>query len=73
MAIPKGHTRKKEDVQPRPWPLSVGLASVFVAVALVLSATINPLFGRSVHWDWAAGLSAVLLVVLATAVRRRWV
>ena len=73
MAIPKGQTRKKEDTRPRPWPLSVGLASVFVAVALVLSATIKPLFGPSVHWDWAAGLSALLLVLLATAVRRRWV
>ena len=72
MAI-QGQTRKKEDTQPRPWPLSVGLASLFVAVALVLRATINPLFGRSVHWDWAAGLAAVLFIALTAAVRRRWV
>ena len=73
MAMEKGQTQKKDAVRLRPWPLAVGVASVFVAAALVLSATINPLFGRSVHWDWAAGLSAVLLVLLATAVRRRWV
>ena len=47
----------------------------FIGVSLVvtLSAVINPLFGRYVHWDWMAVVAPVLFLSLAVALRRRWI
>lgn len=60
-------------MSPRAWRFSLLIAAAVVGAGLVLSATINPLLGRQVHWDWAAGLSAVSFVFLALAIRLRWV
>ena len=49
------------------------MAAVLVGVGIFLSAVINPLFGRYVHWDWMAVLAPVLFIVAVAAVRRRWV
>ena len=57
----------------RSWTVSLGAAVALVGIAVVLSATVNPLFGRSVHWDWMAGLAPTLFVFLALSLRRRWV
>ncbi len=57
----------------RTWALSLFWAALVVGVAIVASATINPLFDRSVHWDWMAGVAPVGFVALALAFRRRWV
>ena len=57
----------------RGWGISLGLAVVIVSAGIGLSAVINPLLGRYVHWDWMAVLAPTLLVVLAIALRRRWV
>ncbi len=57
----------------RPWTSSFGLALLIVVVGVALSSAVNPILGRTIHWDWTAALSSVLLVVLAVAVRRRWV
>ena len=57
----------------RTWPVSLFWAALFVGVAIVASATINPLFGRFVHWDWMAGIAPVGFVTMALAFRRRWV
>ncbi len=57
----------------RTWALSLFWAAVVVGVAIVASATINPLFGRFVHWDWMAGVAPVGFVTMALAFRRRWV
>jgi hypothetical protein len=57
----------------RGWGISLGLAVVIVGAAIGLSAVINPLLGRYVHWDWMAFLAPTLLVALAIALRRRWV
>ena len=57
----------------RTWAFSLFWAALVVGVAIVGSATINPLFGRFVHWDWMAGVAPVGFVVLAVAFRRRWV
>ena len=57
----------------RSWAVSLFWAAVFVAVAIVASATINPLFERSVHWDWMAGVAPAGFIALALAFRRRWV
>ena len=58
---------------PRSWVVSASWAAVFVGVGIALSATINPLFGRYVHWDWMAGLAPTLFALATVALRRRWV
>jgi hypothetical protein len=57
----------------RGWMASLVLAGAIVAVGIGLSAVINPLLGRYVHWDWVAVLAPTLLIALTIALRRRWV
>ena len=57
---------------PRSWAVSLFIATAIVGVAIILSATINPLFGRSVHWDWMAVLAPAGFVALTIAFRRGW-
>ncbi len=57
----------------RSWAFSLFWAAVVVGAAIVASATINPLFGRFVHWDWMAGVAPVGFISLALAFRKRWV
>jgi len=57
---------------PRSWPLAFGLALVLVGALVALSATINPLLGRYLHWDRILVGAPVGLVALALALRRRW-
>lgn len=57
----------------RPWTASLVRAAILVGLALLLSAAINPLLGRRVHWDWTAPLGVALFLLLAVALRRRWV
>ncbi len=56
----------------RSWPVVLAWAGALVGGTVILSAVVNPLFGRYVHWDWMAGLAPVLFVVLAVSLRRRW-
>ncbi len=58
---------------PRSWMSSLMWAVAIVGISIVASATINPLFGRYVHWDWMAGVAPVSFAILAIAFRRRWV
>ena len=44
-----------------------------MGIGIGLSAVINPLLGRYVHWDWMAVLAPALFVALAVSLRRRWV
>ena len=62
---------KKQGESPRGWPASLIWAAVIVGVSIGLSATVNPLFGRYVHWDWMAGVAPVSFVILLLAFRRR--
>ena len=64
--------KAKERANPRTWRVSLFWAAAVVGVSIVASATINPLFGRFVHWDWMAGVAPVGFVALALAFRRRW-
>jgi hypothetical protein len=57
----------------RNWGVSLAVAAIAVAVLIAISATVNPLFGRYVHWDWMAGVAPVSFTALALAIRRRWV
>ena len=58
---------------PRGWAYSLLWALLIVGLSIVASATINPLFGRAVHWDWMAGVAPVGFVLVTLAFRRRWV
>ena len=57
----------------RSWIVSIPVAAVLVGVGVFLSAVINPLFGRYVHWDWMVILVPILFIAAVAAVRRRWV
>ncbi|MDA0768854.1 MAG: hypothetical protein O2821_01360 [Chloroflexi bacterium] len=57
----------------RGWLVSLIWATVVVGVSIILSATVNPLFERYVHWDWMAFIAPVSFVLLTLAFRRRWV
>ncbi len=59
-------------VEPRSWVISVIVAAVILAITLTLSATINPLFGRAVHWDWVAGIAPVAFLAVLLSTRNRW-
>ena len=73
MSGPSRSVRKSRILQPRGWAFSVVWAFVLVGVSIAISASVNPLFGRAVHWDWMAVLAPTLLVGLILAFRRRWV
>ena len=64
---------KRTPVGKRSWKASLAAAAAIVGVSILLSATVNPLFGRYVHWDWMAVAAPTLVVALAVALRRRWV
>lgn len=57
----------------RAWRPSLMRAAILVGAAVALSAVVNPLLDRSVHWDWMAGLASTLFVVASVAFRLRWV
>jgi len=69
----KGNSAAKNQVlAKRSWPRSVAVSVGVVGLGIAISATVNPMFDRAVHWDWMAGLVPVLLVGLAVALRNRW-
>ena len=57
----------------RSWLVSLVWACVLVGGSVILSAVINPLFGRYVHWYWMAGLAPALFIAIAAGLRWRWV
>ena len=65
--------KKGQQTDPRPWSFSLALSAIIVALSIVASATINPLFGRSVHWDWVAVIVPVSVILMTLAFRRRWI
>ncbi len=69
----KGGRRAGPTGRMRSWVVSLAWAAAIVGVAVAVSAVINPALGRSVHWDWMAGLASTLFAALSIALRRRWV
>lgn len=69
----KGPERGKADTAAkRGWTASILFSVAVVGVGMAISATVNPLFGRAVHWDWMAVLAPALFVALTMALRNRW-
>ena len=62
----------EEAPEKRGWAWSVAVSFAVVGVGIAISATVNPLFDRAVHWDWMAVLAPALLIGLAVALRNRW-
>ena len=56
----------------RSWRAAIAISVPVLAGAIVVSATLNPLIGRAVHWDWMAVAAPVLFVVMVIALRKRW-
>ncbi len=57
----------------RSWSVALLWAGALVGGSIILSAVVNPLFGRYVHWDWMAVLAPTLFVLITLSLRRRWV
>ena len=68
-----GRKAGRDKPRKRGWLVSLAWAGALVGGVIVLSAVVNPLFGRYVHWDWMAVLAPTLFVVLTLAFRWRWV
>ena len=65
--------KSAEQLIPRGWAFSLFWAAAIVGVSIIASAAINPLFDRSVHWDWMAVLAPAGFIALTLAFRKRWV
>jgi len=61
------------NVTQRSYLASAVWALIAVGITVVLSAVINPLLGRVVHWDWMAVAAPALFLAVAVALRRRWI
>ena len=53
--------------------MALAVAGALVGAAIVLSAVVNPLFGRFVHRDWMAVLAPTLFGFFSLSLRHRWV
>ena len=57
----------------RSWKTSSILGIATVGVGVLPSATVNPLPGRQVSWDWMAGLVPIMLIVIVLTLRNKWI
>lgn len=69
MPVPEAHHLTPSQ---RSWPWSIVVATLVVAALIILSALVNPLLGRYVHWDRIFIGGPVALLGLSVALRRRW-
>lgn len=63
----------RNDGEPRPWLQVAVWSLVAVAVLVAGSALINPLLGRYIHWRRIDVGAPIAYLVLALALRKRWV
>lgn len=69
---PSGKLDRQEPAR-RSWMAAVAISGAVTAVGVALSATLNPMLGRAVHWDWMAVAAPSVFMLLALALRKRWV
>ena len=55
----------------RSWVVAILVAALLSTWSVSMSAVINPLFGRYVHWNPMAVLAPALVFVTVGSVRRR--
>ena len=76
MEVEEEETRSGPSQRPgrgkRSWRAAIAVSGPVLAAVIVVSATVNPLIGRAVHWDWMAVAAPLLLVALVVALRNRW-
>jgi len=65
-----GQQIRKSD---RKWTEAILSAAVLVVIATAASALINPLLGRTMHWNIVAVLMPSLFVLFALLFKKRWV
>ena len=63
--------RKAIELSERTWGSAAWLALAIVTIATVASAVINPLLGRSVHWDIRAMLMPAIFVAFTVLFKKR--
>lgn len=66
-------SEQPQAVRRRTWASALLTAAAIVAVATAASALINPLLGRTVHWNIVAVLMPSLFVFFTLAIKNRWV
>ena len=73
MSKPNGEREEKAEAgeagSRQRWRVRLAAAALVVGASVSISAVLNPVIGRTVHWDWAAALASVLLVALTLALR----
>ena len=56
----------------RSWPAASAISVAVIGLGIAISATVNPLLGRAIHWDWMAVAAPALFVALTVVLRNRW-
>ena len=63
---------KSQHPAKRSWTASMAFSVAVVGAGILVSATVNPLFGRAVHWDWMVVLAPTLFATMTVVLRNRW-
>ncbi len=64
---------EKRQVADRTWTEALKWAVLIVVVATIASAVVNPLIGRTVHWNIMAVLMPALFIAFTFLFKKRWV
>ncbi len=64
---------EKRQVADRTWTEALKWAVLIVVAATIASAVVNPLIGRTVHWNIMAVLMPALFIAFTFLFKKRWV
>ena len=56
----------------RSWLISLLVAPALVGIVVLVAVVVNSMVGRYIHWDRIAVGAPVAVLVLAIALRQRW-